>query len=333
MNFLRKKIFNTTVFIFIFFFIYIFSAFSLYIFSAILLMNNKISNVKIVKNYQINFYNQLGYRKIWQTQKECVEFDKDLIFKPNIGKCFFNNPEFFTELNFDSGGRVSGNNFDNNDTANDNAIGGTSLAPNFTVCGLTPGAAYYLLHDAFNLTAGNYGISIYEIVLDAGVEGEALEVCYGDTVNLFLGIANYQLNGTWSETTPTLGLNDNLFNTNGLASTNYEFTYTMQDGCATDEANAYVEIFSAPNAGQGGTINVCLNEPFNLLSGLSGVVDLTGAWTNPSNVALAGSIDTSGTAGGTFNYTYTASNGVCPDESTTVAVVVNSGCDFTAGAN
>jgi hypothetical protein len=115
MNFLRKKIFNTTVFIFIFFFIYIISAFSLYIFSAILLMNNKISNVKIIKNYQINFYNQLGYRKIWQTQKECVEFDEDLIFKPKNGKCFFNNPEFFTELNFDSSGRVSGNNFDNND--------------------------------------------------------------------------------------------------------------------------------------------------------------------------------------------------------------------------
>jgi lysophospholipase L1-like esterase len=78
-------------------------------------MNNKISNVKIIKNYQINFYNQLGYRKIWQTQKECVEFDEDLIFKPKNGKCFFNNPEFFTELNFDSSGRVSGNNFDNND--------------------------------------------------------------------------------------------------------------------------------------------------------------------------------------------------------------------------
>ena len=215
--------------------------------------------------------------------------------------------------------------------ANDDDLDGMNQAPNFTVCGMTPGVEYYMMHDAFDFTAGNYAISIYEIVLDAGVEGEALEVCYGDTVNLFLGIANYQLDGTWSETTPTLGLNDNLFNTNGLASTNYEFTYTMQDGCATDEANAYVQIFSAPNAGQGGTINVCLNEPFNLLSGLSGVVDLTGAWTNPSNVALAGSIDTSGTTGGTFNYTYTASNGVCPDESTSVAVVVNSGCDFTAG--
>jgi hypothetical protein len=215
--------------------------------------------------------------------------------------------------------------------ANDDDLGGVNQAPNFTVCGLTPGTEYYMMHDAFTLTAGNYGISIYEIVLDAGVEGEALEVCYGDTVNLYLGIANYQLGGTWSETTPTLGLNDNLFNTNGLASTNYEFTYTMQDGCATDAVNAYVEIFSAPNAGNGGTINVCLNEPFNLLSGLSGVVDLTGVWYNPSNNALAGSLDTSGTSGGTLNYTYTASNGVCPDESTTVAVVVNAGCDFTAG--
>ena len=215
--------------------------------------------------------------------------------------------------------------------ANDDDLDGMNQAPNFTVCGLTPGTGYYMMHDAFTQTAGNYAISIYEIVLDAGVEGEALEVCYGDTVNLYLGIANYQLGGTWSETTPTLGLNDNLFNTNGLASTNYEFTYTMQDGCATDEANAYVEIFSAPNAGNGGTINVCLNEPFNLLSGLSGVVDLTGVWYNPSNTALAGSLDTSGTSGGTFNYTYTASNGVCPDESTTVAVVVNAGCDFTAG--
>jgi hypothetical protein len=215
--------------------------------------------------------------------------------------------------------------------ANDDDLGGVNQAPNFTVCGLTPGTEYYMMHDAFTLTAGNYGISIYEIVLDAGVEGEALQVCYGDTVNLYLGIANYQLGGTWSETTPTLGLNDNLFNTNGLASTNYEFTYTMQDGCATDAVNAYVEIFSAPNAGNGGTINVCLNEPFNLLSGLSGVVDLTGVWYNPSNNALVGSLDTSGTSGGTLNYTYTASNGVCPDESTTVAVVVNAGCDFTAG--
>jgi hypothetical protein len=216
--------------------------------------------------------------------------------------------------------------------ANDDDLGGVNQAPNFTVCGLTPGTTYHMMHDAFNFTAGNHAISIYEIVLDAGVEGELLEVCYGDTVNLFLGIANYQLEGTWSETTPTLGLNDNLFNTNGLASTMYEFTYTVQDGCASDASNAYLQIYSAPNPGEGGTINVCLNEPFNLVSGISGLVDLDGVWYNNASMeTLTSSVDTSGATGGNVTYTYTASNGVCPDESTTVTVVVNSGCDFTAG--
>lgn len=216
--------------------------------------------------------------------------------------------------------------------ANDDDLGGVNQAPNFTVCGMTPGTEYYMMHDAFNFTAGNHAIQLYEIVLDAGVEGELLEVCYGDTVNLFLGIANYQLEGTWSETTPTLGLNDNLFNTNGLASTMYEFTYTVQDGCASDASNAYLQIYSAPNPGEGGTINVCLNEPFNLVSGISGLVDLDGVWYNNASMeTLPSSVDTSGTTGGNFTYTYTASNGVCPDESTTVTVVVNSGCDFTAG--
>ena len=216
--------------------------------------------------------------------------------------------------------------------ANDDDLGGVNQAPNFTVCGMTPGTEYYMMHDAFNFTPGNYAISIYEIVLDAGVEGELLEVCYGDTANLFLGIANYQLEGTWSETTPTLGLNDNLFNTNGLASTMYEFTYTVQDGCASDASNAYLQIYSAPNPGVGGTINVCLNEPFNLVSGISGLVDLDGVWYNNASMeTLPSSVDTSGATGGNVTYTYTASNGVCPDESTTVTVVVDAGCDFTAG--
>ena len=69
-----------------------------------------------------------------------------------------------------------------------------------------------------------------------------------------------------------------------------------------------------------------------MVSGLSGVVDLDGVWyINATMETLPGSVDTSGTAGGNFTYTYTASNGVCPDETSIVTVVVNSGCDFTAG--
>jgi hypothetical protein len=117
-----------------------------------------------------------------------------------------------------------------------------------------------------------------------------------------------------------------------LASTLYEFTYTVQDGCASDEANAYVQIYSAPNPGEGGIMNVCLNEPFNLVTGVSGLVDLDGVWYNNNSMeTLPGSTDTSGSTGGNYTYTYTASNGVCPDESTTVTVVVDAGCDFTAG--
>jgi hypothetical protein len=215
--------------------------------------------------------------------------------------------------------------------ANDDEIDGASQAPNFTVCGLTPGVEYYVLHDGSG-TAGSYTIAISEVSVYAGVEGEAMNICYGETANLYLGIANYTLGGEWVATSPAVVLQGSDFNSTDYASTQtYTFNYIVSDGCAVDQATATVTVHAMPSAGQDGSITVCLNEPFNLLSGLSGVVDLTGVWYNPANAALAGSLDTSGTSGGTFNYTYTASNGFCPDESTTVAVVVNAGCDFTAG--
>jgi hypothetical protein len=89
--------------------------------------------------------------------------------------------------------------------AKDHNLGGINTAPNFTISVLNPGDTYYILNDAFNSTAVNYAIAISEIDLNAGVEGEVIEVCYGDTVNLFNGIANYQTGGEWSQTIPSLG--------------------------------------------------------------------------------------------------------------------------------
>jgi hypothetical protein len=217
------------------------------------------------------------------------------------------------------------------EAANDDDLGGVNQAPNFTICGLTPGSTYYLMHDASSFTAGNYAISIYEIDLNAGVEGEVLEVCYGDTVNLFNGIANYQLGGTWTQTIPTLGLQGSNFVTNGLASIMFEFTYTREDGCASDQSNAYVNVNAPSSAGTNGTFTVCKNEPFNLLSGLGGTVDLGGYWLDPSNNPLSGNIDTASNIPGNFNYDYIVINGVCPADTATVLVVVDAGCDFTAG--
>jgi hypothetical protein len=215
--------------------------------------------------------------------------------------------------------------------ANDDDLDGANAAPNFTICGLNPGDTYYLLHDAFNNTAGNYAIAISAIDLNAGVEGELIKVCYGDTVNLFDGIANYQLGGTWTQTIPTLGLQGSNFITTGLATVFFEFTYALVDGCASDDVNAYVNVYPASSAGTNGTFTVCKNEPFNLLAGLGGTVDMGGYWLDPSNNPIAGNIDTASNIPGNFNYDYIVTNGVCPADTSTVLVVVDGSCDFTAG--
>ena len=67
------------------------------------------------------------------------------------------------------------------------------------------------------------------INLNAGITGNQLDICYGDTVNLFDGISNYDLGGVWTQEIPTVGLQDSLFVSGGLASTVFNFTYTLLD--------------------------------------------------------------------------------------------------------
>jgi hypothetical protein len=216
--------------------------------------------------------------------------------------------------------------------ANDNEIDGTSEAPNFTVCGLTPGVEYYLMHDGSG-TAGNYTIAISEVSVYAGVEGEVLEICYGESVNLFLGIANYSLGGEWIATSPAVVLQDNVFNSTDYASQTYTFNYVVSDGCAVDQATSTVTVYAAPSAGTDGSITVCLNEPFDLLTGIGGNVDLGGTWYNPSNQTLPGSLDTSGSLAGQYNYDYIVTSTICPNDSANVIVIVDGSCDYTAAIN
>jgi hypothetical protein len=214
--------------------------------------------------------------------------------------------------------------------ANDDEIGGTSLAPNFTICNLVPGQVYYLMHDGF-AAPGVHAISISEIILNAGSNSSILNVCYGDTALLFNGLTGYQTGGTWTQQIPTLGLQDSLFVTIGLASSIYPFTYTINDGCASDNEIVPVEIYSPSSAGNDGSFTVCLNEPFNLLSGLDGNVDFGGYWLNPQNNVLNSSLDTAGNFGGQFNYEYVYTNGVCPEDTANVLVIVDAACDYNVG--
>ena len=101
-----KKIFKL---LFFFIFIYFIIAFSVYLISAIALSRGKIIDIHPIINYQNNAYGSLGFMNVWQAQNECVEFDKDTIYVPKIGKCVFNNIEFKTELNFTAEGRDNNN--------------------------------------------------------------------------------------------------------------------------------------------------------------------------------------------------------------------------------
>ena len=215
--------------------------------------------------------------------------------------------------------------------ANDDAIEGGSSAANFTVCGLTPGTMYYVLHDGSTNATGAYTIAISEISLNAGVPGEVIDICYGASVNLFNGIANYQLGGIWDAQLSLVNVNGNTFDSYGYATMLFNFDYTMQDGCASDVSTAQVNVHEAPSAGNDGTVNVCLNEPIDLWLGLSGNIDMNGNWYDPNNVNLGGSLDTAANIAGQFNYDYIVGNGgICPNDTSNVLVIVDGSCDYTA---
>jgi hypothetical protein len=215
--------------------------------------------------------------------------------------------------------------------ANDNEIGGTSVAPNFTVCGLTPGAEYYLLIDGSTATTGNYTVKMTPIVLEAGSFTNVLNVCSGDTVNLWNGITGFDNGGLWTAELPSAGTgiySDSMFSSAGLAYQVFNFEYRVVDGCAYDSIVGQVEIYGPSSAGGDGTLTVCRNQPVDLLAGLTGNVDLGGTWYDPSNNPITNSEIISSNIPGQFNFDYITGNGVCPDDTANVLVTVDASCNY-----
>jgi hypothetical protein len=214
-------------------------------------------------------------------------------------------------------------------SANDNAIGSNSVAPNYTICGLTPGTTYYILFDGSG-TAGTYAMKLTSIDLEAGTANPVVSVCAGDSVDLFTAITGNQANGVWTAqlASAASGLNGSTFQSAGLAFQTFNFQYRLTDGCAYDSIIGQVKIFPPSSAGTDGTVTVCRNQPVDLLFGLGGNVDLGGQWYNPSNVAIAQSQINSSNIPGQYNYVYITGNNVCPNDSATVLVNVLSTCNW-----
>ncbi|MCT4560853.1 MAG: T9SS type A sorting domain-containing protein [Crocinitomicaceae bacterium] len=216
--------------------------------------------------------------------------------------------------------------------ANDDEIDGVSLAPNFTICGLTPGAEYFLMHDSYSTSqTGTYSLRMTELALDAGTANPTLEICSQETINLFDGISGYQPGGMWVDLDGTFHIeDDSLFNTSGLAYETYNFEYRLEDGCAMDSTVAQYQVYAPSMAGDDGSITICKNEPGSLVSAVGGTFDAGGTWydfgnnpKNDGNIAL-GELNIPGN----YNFSYIVGNGVCPDDTSIVTVSVLSNCDF-----
>ncbi len=160
-----------------------------------------------------------------------------------------------------------------------------------------------------------------------GEDGE-LDVCIADgTTDLSEIITGEETFGNWEFPTNPALIDGNTFSFDGLAAGTYDVTYVVVGACSNDTTTATLNLFDAPAAGEGSTITTCANQPINLLSGLSGTVELGGEWTNEAGESIGtGSIVTNSEPG-TYVYTYAASNGVCPDVESEVTIIVDN-CDY-----
>jgi len=130
--------------------------FLIYVLSAILLVNNITPNIKLIQEYQRNFY-IIGMRKIWHSRPECVEFSKTQTYVPKEGSCNFSNIEFDITMSFNKLGRLSGHPI--NENGNGVAILGDSYSMGW---GVNDNETFsYLLEKKIGRPVYNFGVSGY----------------------------------------------------------------------------------------------------------------------------------------------------------------------------
>lgn len=196
------------------------------------------------------------------------------------------------------------------------------------LCGLTAGDTILFWVDGYFGSEGTFPLSVWDLGTEAGI-GTTSDVCVGDSINLWTTVSGQSSNaGYWDYPSNPAGVaNDSLFVTSNATVGGDLIYYIITNACGSDSAQVYINVFTSSNAGIDGTVAVCQNQPFDLLTSLSGNIDLGGQWYDPSNnptnsFVIASSIP------GQFNYDYVTSNGVCPNDTSNVIVTVDLNCNY-----
>ena len=152
---------------------------------------------------------------------------------------------------------------------------------------------------------------------NAGEDG-SLELCIDNIpVNLFDNLnGTPDTGGVWAPSLSSgTGIFDPLIDAAGV------YTYTVTNGaCETDTSKVDVKVNEIPNAGEDGSVDVCINNnPVNLFDSLNGTPDTGGVWT-PNLSSGTGMFDPLLDAAGI--YTYTIDNRLCGTDTSQVTVSI-----------
>jgi hypothetical protein len=181
----------------------------------------------------------------------------------------------------------------------------------------------------------NYGyanvvdaVEVLPCSLEPGIDGSE-NVCRAvDTIDLNDYITAGEYFGSWSFPANESFVNGSIASVQFLPEGIHDFLYVVSTPCASDTTIASIVIYGPSSAGNDGADTICMNEPYNLLSSLSGTIDLGGQWINPTGQNLSGPSISGIAIPGSYNYQYLASNGICATDTSTVLLFVNPDCDY-----
>lgn len=204
------------------------------------------------------------------------------------------------------------------------APGGAPFSGTYVPGVSAPGVYRYLLNALVPCTNDTSKVTVTEYVApDAGFSNVALICSNGLPFPLtdLLG-GTPDLTGAW-----TFGAQAHspVFNPAVDGSGTYVYTVLGTAPCSNSVAQVQITKVIAPNAGIGGTIAACVDDPIILLaSGLSGPYNPGGTWTdNDGTGQLSGSVlNGTGLPPGLYTFTYTVT-GFSPCANATTIVSVN----------
>ncbi len=192
------------------------------------------------------------------------------------------------------------------------------------LCGLTPGdTVIFWVGSWSNGNTGIIPLTLWDLEVEAG-SGTDITLCETDSLDLWTQLSGQDHNmGNWDYPNNPNGItDDSVFVAANATIGGDEVYYIIANSCMEDTATVTVDVVGPANSGTAVNPFDACNTNVNLFAGLTGTVDMGGTWSDDTGTGLLqGDVFVAhGVPVGGYNFTYTASNGVCADQSTTITV-------------